>query len=371
MTDAMAMGSGGTDPVPEVEELPRGRPADGPAQGLPGRVAVGGPPGDRSTGSSRLATAPRPGRRRFGEGSIIACDNLVRIYKVAGLEVVALQGLDLLVDGGEIVAIVGASGSGKSTLLNILGGLDTPSAGRAVVDGHDLGQMGRRERTRYRRRVVGIIWQQTARNLLPYLSAVENVELPMILDGTRGRRARALELLDLVGLAARADHGPERLSGGEQQRVAIAVALANKPVVLLADEPTGELDSTTSAEVFSLLRRVNAELGTTIVVVTHDPLVSEQVQRTVSIRDGRTSTETFRRTEQTDEGDHRVIAEEFAVLDRAGRLQLPRSHVEALELRNRVRLRLEEDHVGIWPDSPRDKERGRNDDPGRDEEANR
>jgi ABC-type lipoprotein export system ATPase subunit len=289
-------------------------------------------------------------RHVFGEGSLIVCDNLVRIYKVADLEVVALQGLDLVVDAGEMIAIVGASGSGKSTLMSILGGLDLPSAGRAVVDGHDLARMGRRERTLYRRRAVGFVWQQTSRNLLPYLSAVENVELPMVLDGRRGIRKRALELLGLVGLTERATHRPERLSGGEQQRVAIAVALANAPSVLLADEPTGELDSATSGEVFGLLRRVNEELGTTIVTVTHDPLVSEQVKRTIAIRDGRTSSETFRRTEFADDGDHRVIAEEFAVLDRAGRLQLPRAHVDALELRNRVRLRLEEDHVGVWPD---------------------
>ena len=224
------------------------------------------------------------------------------------------------------------------------------SAGRAVVAGHDLTRMGRRERTAYRRNVVGMIWQQTARNLLPYLSAVENVELPMILDGRRGRRARARDLLRLVGRAERADHRPDRLSGGEQQRVAIAVALANQPAVLFADEPTGELDSQTSSEVFALLRAINAEQGTTIVIVTHDALVSEQVQRTVAIRDGRTSTETLRRTEMDDEGGHQVISEEFAVLDRAGRLQLPRAHIRALDLARRVRLRLEEDHVGVWPD---------------------
>ncbi|MEW6223765.1 MAG: ABC transporter ATP-binding protein [Chloroflexota bacterium] len=292
---------------------------------------------------------PAP-RARYGDGAVIVCDGLVRIFKLADLEVVALQGLDLLVDGGEMVAIVGASGSGKSTLLGILGGMDVPSAGRAVVAGYDLGRMNGAERTRFRRRVVGFVWQQTGRNLLPYLSAVENVELPMVLDGRSQRRQRALELLDLVGLADRATHRPDRLSGGEQQRVAIAIALANDPAVVLADEPTGELDSQTSADVFGLLRRLNKELGTTIVIVTHDAFVSEQVQRTVAIRDGRTSTETLRRTEQTDEGHHRVISEEYAVLDRAGRLQLPRSHVEALELRNRVRLRLEEDHVGVWPD---------------------
>jgi putative ABC transport system ATP-binding protein len=292
----------------------------------------------------------RPARPRYGEGSIVVCDSLVRIFKVADLEVVALQGLDLLVERGEMIAIVGASGSGKSTLMGILGGLDVPSAGRATVAGHDLTQMSRRERTHYRRRVVGFVWQQTARNLLPYLTAAENVELPMILDQRKGRRQRALQLLDTVGLLDRAHHRPDRLSGGEQQRVAIAVALANEPALVLADEPTGELDSATSADVFALFRRLNAELGTTIVIVTHDPLVSEQVQRTVAIRDGRTSTETVRRTELADDGIHRVIAEEFAVLDRAGRLQLPRAHVDALELRNRVRLRLEDDHVGVWPD---------------------
>jgi ABC-type lipoprotein export system ATPase subunit len=304
---------------------------------------------------------PPPGRHatpkpRYGDSAQIVCDNLVRIYNVADLEVVALQGLDLLVKPGEMIAIVGASGSGKSTLLNILAGLDAPSAGRVVVAGHDLGRMGRRERTAYRRRVVGFIWQQAARNLLPYLSAVENVELPMLLDGRRARRQRALELLERVGAGERATHRPDRLSGGEQQRVAVAVALANEPAVLLADEPTGELDSSTSTEIFGLLRQVNADLGTTIVIVTHDPLVSEQVQRTVAIRDGRTSSETLRHTELDEEGDHRVISEEFALLDRAGRLQLPRTHVEALELRDRVRLRLEEDHVGVWPDEKRRKE---------------
>jgi ABC-type lipoprotein export system ATPase subunit len=293
-------------------------------------------------------------RALYGDGAVIACDGLVRIFKVADLEVVALQGLDLLVEPREMVAIVGASGSGKSTLLGILGGMDVPSAGRAVVAGYDLGRLDNAGRTRFRRRVIGFVWQQTARNLLSYLSAVENVELPMVLDGRRARRARAMELLDLVGLADRAVHRPETLSGGEQQRVAIAVALANEPSVVLADEPTGELDSGTSAEVFALLRRVNAELGTTIVIVTHDAFVSEQVDRTVAIRDGRTSTETVRRTERSDEGDHRVISEEYAVLDRAGRLQLPRSHVDALELRSRVRLRLEDDHVGIWPDAAHD-----------------
>jgi ABC-type lipoprotein export system ATPase subunit len=298
--------------------------------------------------------APQP-RRPHEDGALIVCDNLVKIYKVADLEVVALQGLDLLVEAGEFIALVGASGSGKSTLMNILGGLDVPSAGRAVVAGHVLGEMGRGERTEYRRRVIGFVWQQTARNLLPYLSARRNVELPMLLNGV-GRREReelASDLLARVGMAERGDHRPERLSGGEQQRTAIAVALANQPAVLLADEPTGELDTVTAHQVFDLLRTVNHELGVTIVVVTHDPLVSEQVSRTVDIRDGRTSSETLRRRAITEEGDHHVISEEYAVLDRVGRLQLPRAHVEALGLERRVRLVLEPDHISIWPDRDR------------------
>jgi ABC-type lipoprotein export system ATPase subunit len=291
-------------------------------------------------------------RPRFGEGAQIACDNMVKIYKVADLEVVALQGLDLLVDPGEFIAIVGASGSGKSTLMNILGGLDVPSAGRATVAGHDLLTMDAADRTLYRRRVIGFVWQQTAKNLLPYLTALENVEMPMILDGATGRhrRERARELLRVVDLADREDHRPDRLSGGEQQRVAIAVALANSPSVLLADEPTGELDTKTSHEIFDVLRAVNHDFGVTIVVVTHDPLVSGQVNRTVAIRDGRTASETLRRRELGDDGDHRVISEEFAVLDRAGRLELPREHVEALELERRVRLQLQPDQIGVWPD---------------------
>jgi ABC-type lipoprotein export system ATPase subunit len=294
-------------------------------------------------------------RVQFGAGAQIVCDNLVKTYKVADLEVVALQGLDLVVQQGELIAIVGASGSGKSTLLSILGGLDVPSAGRAIVGGFDLLNMDAKDRTRYRRQVIGFVWQQTARNLLPYLTALENVELPMILDGMPRnlRRARALELLEMVGLSERAGHRPDRLSGGEQQRVAIAVALANAPQVLLADEPTGELDTRTSHEIFGVLRSVSTDLGVTVVVVTHDPLVSGQVNRTVAIRDGRTSSETLRRTELDAEGAHHVIAEEFAVLDRAGRLQLPREYVSALEMERRVRLALEPDHIGVWPDRRR------------------
>ncbi|MGH3006843.1 MAG: ABC transporter ATP-binding protein [Gaiellaceae bacterium] len=286
-----------------------------------------------------------------GDGALVLCENLVKIYKVADLEVVALQGLDLRVDRAEVIAIVGASGSGKSTLQNILGGVDTPTAGKAAVAGHDLTALRPRERTAYRRRVVGFVWQQTSRNLLPYLDVTQNVELPMLLDGLggRSRRARTRELLELVGMSERAGERPEHLSGGEQQRVALAVALANEPQLLLADEPTGELDTASANELFSALRWLNEQLGVTVIVLTHDPLVSTQVSRTVQIRDGRTSAETLRR--RTTDGQE-LVAEEFAVLDRVGRLQLPQEYVTALELERRVRLALEEDHIGVWPDRP-------------------
>ncbi|HKP18722.1 MAG TPA: ABC transporter ATP-binding protein [Gaiellaceae bacterium] len=281
----------------------------------------------------------------------ILCDNLVKIYKVADLEVVALQGLDLVVGAGELIALVGASGSGKSTLQNILGGVDVPTAGRVEVAGQSLTDLTERERTLYRRRVVGFVWQQTSRNLLPYLTALENVELPMTLEGLprAQRRARATRLLEVVGLGGRAGHRPEALSGGEQQRVAVAVALANDPPVLLADEPTGELDTDSSTELFETLRALNHEFGVTIVVLTHDPLVSEQVNRTIAIRDGRIATETLRRLELGVGGEERVVAEELAVLDRSGRLQLPQEYVDALQMERRVRLALERDHVSIWP----------------------
>jgi ABC-type lipoprotein export system ATPase subunit len=296
--------------------------------------------------------------RDFGAGSLIVCDRLVRIYVApGGIEVQALQGLDLLVDQGELVALVGASGSGKSTLMNILAGLDTPTAGSVRVSGHDLAAMNARQRLAYRRRVVGFIWQQTTRNLLPYLTAQQNVELPMRLAGgkARARRARATELLELLGLGDCLNRRPDQMSGGEQQRAAIAVALVNEPRVLLADEPTGELDTATAVEVFGALQTANAELGVTVLIVTHDPSVSSVVRRTIAIRDGRTSTETHRHATTTDDGEVAQHAVEYAVLDRAGRLQLPKEMTEPLGMRDLVRLESEPDHIGVWPD---DRERG-------------
>lgn len=286
----------------------------------------------------------------YGADALIVCDNLVRIYQVEDIEVQALQGLDLLVDKGEMIAIVGQSGSGKSTLLNVLSGLDVPTAGAARVAQWDLLRMSGADRLEYRRRVVGFVWQQTARNLLPYLNAKENVMLPMALAGVsrKHRAAKAASLLDAMGMANKAQRKPHQLSGGEQQRVAIAVALANDPQVIFADEPTGELDSATGADVFEALRAANTELGATVVVVTHDAAVSREVQRTVAIRDGRTSTEVVRRTEVAADGSLRTLHEEYAVLDRAGRMQLPKEYRESLGLKDRVRLDLEKDHISVW-----------------------
>ena len=296
---------------------------------------------------------------RYGENAHIVCDNLVRIYRTEGVEVIALQGLDLLVGEGEMVALVGASGSGKSTLLNILAGLDVPTAGVARVAGADLLDISGRERLRFRRELVGFVWQQTGRNLLPYLSAAENVEMPMRFAGRgrKERRSRATELLELMGVAHRAGARPAEMSGGEQQRTSVAVAVANQPKIILADEPTGELDTATGAEVFGALRRANRELGVTTVIVTHDPDVAGNVDRTVGIRDGRTSSEILRRTTLDADGREEIVAAEYAVLDRAGRLQLPREFTSALEMKDRVRLALETDHIGVWPDRSHDDHR--------------
>src|SRR4051794_24505967 len=227
------------------------------------------------------APVPQPMRTR---DTLIVCESLVRIYQTGSIEVQALQGLELLVETGEMVAVVGASGSGKSTLLSILAGIDAPTAGRARVADADLLAMSRADRGRYRRHTVGFVRQQAASNLVSYLTARQMIDLPMAAAGTRAkaRRARTDELLEILDITDCADRRPAQLSGGQQQRVAVAVALANRPRVLLADEPTGELDTVTSAEVFGVLRRVNRLFDVTVVIVTHDPEVSGQVERTVA-----------------------------------------------------------------------------------------
>ncbi len=295
--------------------------------------------------------------------AIVTCDNLVKIYKVADLEVVALQGLDLEVAPGEMMAIVGASGSGKSTLLNILSGLDIPSAGRCVVDSNDLTRLSEAQRIAYRRHVVGHVWQQSGRNLLTELTAAANIELPQLLGGVKSskRTRHAEELLDLVGLKGFAKKKPNQLSGGEQQRVAIAVAIANEPTLLLADEPTGELDSVTASEIFRLLRSLNQQLGLTILTVTHDVAIAAVMDRTIAIRDGRTSTETVRREEPLEAVDgyaaraSAVIGlssethRESVLIDRVGRLQLPKEALDSLSFQGRAEVRILDDHVELWP----------------------
>lgn len=295
--------------------------------------------------------------------AFVSCENLVKIYKVEHIEVLALQGLDLEVAPGELVALVGASGSGKSTLLNVLGALDLPSAGRAVVGGDDLTRLSEAQRTRYRCVTVGHVWQQSGRNLLPELSVTENVTLPQVLArrAPRYRVRRTRELIELTGIGTLAHKRPDQLSGGEQQRAAIAVALANAPRLLLADEPTGELDSVTAGEIFALLRDLNRQLGLTIIIVTHDPAIAALVDRTLAIRDGRTSTETIRRTAPFEAraphaagasaiiGLPRETHRESVVIDRVGRLQLPKEAIDRIAYRGRADVRILADHVELWP----------------------
>lgn len=281
---------------------------------------------------------------------VIRCEDLFKIYKGEGLEVVALRGLDFRVRYGEFMAVVGASGSGKSTLLNILAGLDRPSAGRAFVDHRDLLTMNGKDLVDYRRKAVGFVWQQTSRNLVPYLNLLENVVLPMTVCGVSRDEAkeRALGLLDRVGLSDRVDNRPDQLSGGEQQRGSIAVALANKPPILLADEPTGMLDSIAADAVFAAFRRLNEDEGVTIVVVTHDPDIAARVDRVVAIRDGRTSAEIVRHVE-VGQGKATVVHLEYALVDTAGRVQIPREYLEQLNIRERARLVMGEGTIEVVP----------------------
>lgn len=291
----------------------------------------------------------------------IECDGLVKIYKVAELEHVALQGLSLTVNQGELVGIVGASGSGKTTVMSILGGLDRPTAGKVVVNGQDLLRMPDRQLNRYRREQVGFVWQQSARNLVPYLNAIQNVMLPMTLAGASGKnnRAYAEELLGIVGLGDRTKHGLPELSGGEQQRVAIAVALANNPILLLADEPTGEVDSTTAQAIYGTFQMLAHELGVTTILVSHDPGIAKHVDRVVMIRDGMLASETRRQTrsqgddaEDADgaangEANGEVPAEEefeeVVVVDRAGRIHIPQDYIEQLSFGKHATIEVSDD----------------------------
>ena len=279
----------------------------------------------------------------------VQCQDLFKIYKRADLEVVALRGVDLEVKPGEIIAIIGASGSGKSTLLNILAGLDRPSAGQVRVGSRDLLNISDRDLVLYRRQDVGFVWQAAARNLVSYLSVRENVELPMAMAGTKSARRRewTMELLASLGIEDKALRLPHQLSGGEQQRVAIGVALANQPPLVLADEPTGELDTESTAQVFDLLRELNRIYQVSIVIVTHYPGVSQHVDRVVHIRDGRISSETHARPSFQRAGD--MMEEEYLVVDRAGRLQLPQEYADVFREGGLARVDIEGDQVTIKP----------------------
>ncbi len=285
---------------------------------------------------------------------IIICENLVKIYKTPDIEVLALQGLELTVKKGELMAIIGNSGSGKSTFLNMIGGLDRPSAGRLLVDGKDLFKLSEKELVEYKKKTVGFVWQNNGRNLLPYLTAVENVEVPMTFEGgsAKEHREKALRLLELVGMAHKKDSRLSQLSGGEQQRIAIAIALANDPKILLADEPTGSVDARTADHILDVFRRMNQELGITIIIVTHDRLLAKKVNRVVSIRDGKTSSEFIVKQSYADRLDQVTMfdetQEEFAVLDRAGRVQIPAELLEKLGVEDhRIRIEYEDDKIII------------------------
>jgi len=284
-------------------------------------------------------------------GDVMArCDGLVKIYGKKGAEVMALQGLDLTVKRGELIGIIGSSGSGKSTLLNMLGGLDKPTAGSMFIDGRDMLKLSEAELTRYKRETVGFVWQNGARNLIPYLTALQNVELPMIISGYRERGKRAEELLAMLGLSERKNSLPPQMSGGEQQRAAIAAAMSVNPKMLLADEPTGSVDAKTAANILEAFRRVNRETGVTVIIVTHDTNLSKAIDRVVAIRDGKSSSEFIRRTaDNAGFSEAETEHEELAVLDRAGRLQIPKEYLASLGIKggDKVKVELEGEKIVI------------------------
>ncbi|WP_446714951.1 ABC transporter ATP-binding protein [Clostridium sp. L2-50] len=290
--------------------------------------------------------------------NIIDCDSLVKIYKTDEVEVMALQGLELTIKKGELMAVIGKSGSGKSTLLNMIGGLERPTAGKLYVDGKDLFAMTDKELVEYRKHTVGFVWQKNSRNLLPYMTALENVQVPMYFDkdNKADREKKAYDLLCKVGLKEKVNSYPSQMSGGEQQRVAIAIALANDPKILLADEPTGAVDSKTSDMIQDLFRKLNEELGITVIIVTHDISLANKVSRVVMIADGKISTEKimkedYRKRINDMEGvnfNGSDSHEEYSVLDKAHRVQISDDILEAAGIdTNKVKIQVVDGKVVI------------------------
>jgi len=285
---------------------------------------------------------------------MIKADGLVKIYKTKETEVLALQGLDLEVENGELSAIIGNSGSGKSTFLNMIGGLDRPSAGKLWVADKNLFTMTEKELVEYKRETVGFVWQNNGRNMLPFLSALENVMMPMNLSGEHNKRQKALELLELVGMSHKKASRMNMLSGGEQQRVAIAIALANSPKLLLADEPTGSVDTKTANYIFDVFSELNRN-GQTILIVTHDMALSKKVKRVIAIRDGKISSERVLKEAYADrlkesDIDWRMedTQEEYAVLDKANRVQIPSDLLESIGLTdNKVKITVKDGEIII------------------------
>ncbi len=300
--------------------------------------------------------------------AMIQADGLVKIYKSKQTEVLALQGLDLTVEEGELTAIIGNSGSGKSTFLNMIGGLDRPSAGSLVVGGKNLFTISEKELVMYKRDTVGFVWQNNGRNLLPYLSVLENVMMPMYLSSRGGKKAKALELLEMVGMAHKKHSRLNMLSGGEQQRIAIAIALANSPKLLLADEPTGSVDMATANYIFDVFTELNKG-GQTVLIVTHDVALSKKVQRVVAIRDGKISSERFLKQKYADRIKEVTInwreedtQDEYVILDKAGRVQIPKEILSAMKLgSNKVKVELKDGKVILSgvdePDSKKQQEK--------------
>ncbi|MDF2610474.1 MAG: transporter ATP-binding protein, partial [Lachnospiraceae bacterium] len=285
---------------------------------------------------------------------MVQAEGLVKIYKTKETEVLALQGLDLTIEKGELTALIGNSGSGKSTFLNMIGGLDRPSAGSLIVGDKHLSTITEKELIRYKRDTVGFVWQNNARNLLPYLSVLENIMLPMYLSSAKEKKEKALELLEMVGLPSKKLRRLNTLSGGEQQRVAIAIALANSPKLLLADEPTGSVDSKTADYIFDVFTELNKN-GQTILIVTHDLALSKKVKRVVAIRDGKISSERILKEKYTDRIKEASIdwrmedtQEEYAIIDKAGRVQIPKELLGNLKLEgNKLKLEMQDGKVII------------------------